>query len=122
MAWSVISVVEFDEWLDDQTSPVRIVTDAMVEVLAEFGPQLGRPQVDTLYGSAFDNLKELRYKVGGRPYRILFAFDPKRRAVLLLGGDKGKDKRWYQINVPIADDRFRRHLAEIERKDDGDPV
>ena len=69
-------------------------------------------------------MKELRYKVGERPYRVLFAFDPKRRAVLLLGGDKGKDKRWYKVHVPVADERFRRHLSEIEAEQDdaGNPV
>lgn len=96
---------------------------AAVKVLAEFGPQLGRPRVDTVHGSAFDNMKELRLKVDRSPYRVLFAFDPIRRAILLVGGDKGKDKRWYEINIPIADDRFRRHLAQMkDEADDGDPV
>jgi hypothetical protein len=82
--------------------------------------------VDTLNGSAIANLKELRYKVGNRPYRVLFVFDPKRRAVLLIGGDKGKDKRWYKINVPVAEERYHRHLAASRREGDdddgGDPV
>ena len=124
MAWEVIAVDEFSEWLLGQAGRVQAAMTAAVEALAEFGPQLGRPLVDTLHGSAFDNMKELRFHVGGRPYRVLFAFDPKRRAILLIGGDKGKDKRWYKVNVPVADDRLRRHLASIEKKekDDGDPV
>ena len=123
MPWEVIAVEEFAAWLLGESDGVQIETAARVAVLAEFGPQLGRPSVETIQGSAFINLKELRYKVDRRPYRVLFAFDPSRRTVLLLGGDKGKDKRWYLVNVPIAEDRLREHLASLEEAaGDGDPV
>jgi hypothetical protein len=123
MAWEVIADEEFAAWLLDQPERVQVCVAAAVAVLAEFGPQLGRPRVDTVYGSDFENMKELRLKVGRSPYRVLFAFDPTRRAILLVGGDKGKDKRWYEINIPIADGRFRRHLAKLkDEADDGDPV
>lgn len=78
-----------------------------------FGPSLGRPHVDGVKGSGFGNMKELRVQVAGKPWRILFAFDPIRGAVLLLGGDKTGDARWYKVHVPIADARFRRHLDSL---------
>jgi hypothetical protein len=118
MAWDVIADEDFAAWLLDQSDKVQVGVASAVAVLAEFGPQLGRPRVDTVYGSDFDNMKELRLKVGRSPYRVLFAFDPIRRAILLVGGDKGRDQRWYEVNIPIADERFRRHLAK--RKDEGD--
>ena len=89
MPWEVIAVEEFAAWLLGESDGVQIETAARVAVLAEFGPQLGRPSVETIQGSAFTNLKELRYKVDRRLYRVLFAFDPSRRTVHLLGGDKG---------------------------------
>jgi hypothetical protein len=123
MVWDVIADEDFAAWLLDQPDRVQVSVAAAVLVLSEFGPQLGRPRVDTVYGSDFENMKELRVKVGRSPYRILFAFDPIRRAVLLVGGDKGRDKRWYDVNIPIADDRFRRHLRNLkDEADDGDPV
>jgi len=77
------------------------------------GPNLGRPHVDTVQGSAFSSMKELRVQVKGDPWRILFAFDPQRQAILLVGGDKAGDKRWYARFIPIADERYRRHLGRI---------
>ncbi len=84
----------------------------VLDVLEEQGALLGRPYVDTIKGSAFTNLKELRVQHDGNPYRILFAFDPQRQAVLLIGGNKGGDKRWYEKNIPTADRRFMEYLEE----------
>jgi len=94
---------------------------AHLKVLAAMGPALGRPRVDTLKGSRFSNMKELRIQFRGDPIRVLFAFDPKRQAVLLLGGNKGGDKRWYKVHVPMADKRYQEHLNELaeEDKDNG---
>jgi hypothetical protein len=83
--------------------------------LREHGPQLGRAFVDTLKGSAFTNLKEPRVQFRGEPWRILFAFDPNGAAILLVGGNKQGDKRWYKKHLPIADARFRRHLERLEQ-------
>lgn len=66
--------------------------------------------------SALSNMKGLRISYQGEPWRILFAFDPERSAILLVGGNKGGDKRWYQEQVPIADRRFRQHLDSLERE------
>ncbi|WP_337177878.1 type II toxin-antitoxin system RelE/ParE family toxin [Paludisphaera sp.] len=73
---------------------VREAILAKVELLREEGPNLGRPAVDTARGSIFTNMKELRVQHAGQPWRVLFAFDPARRAILLVGGNKAGDKRW----------------------------
>jgi hypothetical protein len=84
-----------------------------VELLESNGPGLGRPYVDTLNGSAYPNMKELRVQHQGRPYRILFAFDPRRNAYLILGGDKTGDKDWYVDAIRRADAIYAQHLKEI---------
>ncbi len=94
---------------------------AHVNLLKQYGSTLGRPRVDSIKGSNFSNMKELRVQWKGQPWRILFAFDPKRRSILLVGGNKQGDKRWYQKNIPIADARFEKHLKQIE-KDNGSKV
>lgn len=85
---------------------------AALELLKEHGPQLGRPIVDTVSRSRHRNMEELRPGSAGRSeLRVLFAFDPSRRAILLVAGDKAGDwQRWYRRNIPLADDRFDEHL------------
>ena len=112
--WSVEYDPDFKEWLGAQPYDVRKGVAVAVVALQVRGPQLDRPYCDLVKGSAFPNLKELRVKVDRRPYRVLFAFDPRRSAILLVGGDKGSDARWYKVNVPIADARYRRHLANLK--------
>lgn len=92
---------------------------AALEVLAVEGPMLGRPLVDTLTASRHRNLKELRPGSAGRSkVRILFAFDPRRRAILLVAGDKAGDWRgWYRRMIPIADRLLDEHLAGLERRE-----
>jgi hypothetical protein len=87
----------------------------MVNLLAEHGPSLRRPYADTLKGSKVSNLKELRVQHKGNPYRILFAFDPKREALLLVGGDKTGDTRWYDKMIPLAEKIFAKHLETLEK-------
>jgi hypothetical protein len=86
-------------------------------LLEERGPLLARPYADTLKGSQIANLKELRFKCDGVPIRILFAFDPKEQAVIILAGSKQGNKRWYDTNIPIAEKLFKEHL-ERQRKAD----
>jgi len=116
LAWSVLSHPEFEKWLLSLERPLRNELLANVSLLEEFGPMLGRPKVDTLKGSKYPNMKELRMQYKGDPWRILFAFDPKRSAILLIGGNKGGDERWYKINIPIADARYAEHLKQLETK------
>lgn len=113
MSWDIILVPEVHDWylaLDDASAD--LVGDA-VEVLAERGPALGRPLVDRITGSALHNLKELRPGSAGRSeIRIMFIFDPERRAVLLIAGDKaGNWSRWYRDAIKLAEDRYDRYLA-----------
>lgn len=84
-----------------------------VEMLEVFGPELGRPYVYTLVGSRFTNLNELRIQHHGRPHRVIFAFDPRRNAYLILGGDKTGDKNWYVDAIRRADAIYAQHLKEI---------
>ena len=98
---------------------------AALHVLGDQGPNLGRPLVDTVKGSRHPSMKELRPGSTGRTeIRVLFAFDKERKAILLLGGDKsGNWQQWYRANIPVADDRFDRHQAEIVRsRTSGKPV
>ena len=96
---------------------VRIELLALSLVLQEFGPQLGRPRVDTLKGSRHANMKELRFSALDGEWRVAFAFDPRRKAILLVAGDKsgGSEKRFYRELIRKADNRFDAHLARIRR-------
>jgi hypothetical protein len=114
LSWLVAAHPEFEKWLLALDREERNELLANIEVLEEIGPNLSRPRVDTVKGSKFKNMKELRIQHKGNPWRILFAFDPKRTAVLLVGGNKGGDERWYKKNIPIADTRFKEHLEELE--------
>jgi hypothetical protein len=93
---------------------------ALVELLERFGPRLGRPRADTLNGSRHPNMKELRFAAVGGVWRVAFAFDPKRKAILLVAGDKsgGSEKRFYRRLIEIADERFDAHLAKIENRNE----
>ena len=86
-----------------------------VGLLQAKGPALGRPYADTVYESAYVNMKELRIQHEGRPYRVLFAFDPRRVGLLLIGGDKTGNANWYEENIPKADRIYGQHLRELER-------
>ena len=113
MSWEVEFTDEFEEWWNDLTEDQQEAITARVQLLEEHGPGLGRPVVDTIVGSRHANMKELRASQDGA-LRILFAFDPRRNAVLLIGGDKsGRWKQWYEVNIPVADDRYDEHLREL---------
>src|SRR5262245_29747819 len=115
MEWDVQFDEDFAAWFDGLAEALQDEILAHVVLLRERGPQLGRPYVDTLEGSEFPNMKELRVQFRGDPWRILFAFDPNRAAILLVGGNKRGDKRWYKKHLPIADERFKRHLERLEQ-------
>jgi hypothetical protein len=113
VAWSVEVSDEFALWyraLDESESES---VDTAVDMLVEYGPGLGRPYADTLKGSRHPNMKELRVQHRGRPYRILFAFDPRRSAYLILGGDKSGDPNWYADALRRAEAIYEQHLKEI---------
>jgi hypothetical protein len=89
---------------------------AHVELLKQFGPRLGRPRVDTLNGSRYANMKELRFDAAGGVWRVAFAFDPNRKAILLVAGDKsgGSEKRFYRQLIVTTDARMDAHVARIK--------
>jgi hypothetical protein len=113
MDWDVEVSDEFLAWYQSlDESEWESVTGAVAK-LEHYGPTLGRPYVDTLIGSTYPNMKELRVQHQGRPYRILFAFDPRRNAYLILGGDKTGDANWYVDAIRRADAIYAQHLIEI---------
>lgn len=105
-------------WLEGLNDDTYDQVLAALRVLADYGPGLGRPLVDSITGSRHKNMKELRPGSSGRSeVRILFIFDPQRQAIMLLAGDKsGSWKTWYRTNIPIAESRYERHLARLEKK------
>jgi hypothetical protein len=115
--WQVLLADEFEPEFFALPQPVQDVTLAMTRLLQQFGPQLGRPRVDTLKDSRHANMKELRFDAADGVWRIAFAFDPKRNAILLVAGDKsgGSEKRFYRELIRKADDRFDAHLGRITR-------
>jgi hypothetical protein len=108
--WEIITVKTFDAWFLALSHAEQVDVLASMQLLGIKGPHLGRPYADTLEGSRIHNLKELRIQHQGRPYRVFFAFDPERKAVLLCGGDKTGDKRFYKRLIPIAEQEFQHYL------------
>lgn len=113
MKWTVILHDAFGSELLEMDVDVRIGIAARARLLAEHGPQLGRPYVDTLAGSRHVNMKELRFDADSGVWRVAFAFDPDRQAVLLVAGDKAgvNQKRFYKQLIQTADRRFSEWLA-----------
>lgn len=116
MAWEVEYTSEFGDWWDGLTEEEQNRVAMVVDLLEERGPFLRRPYSDVIVSSRHAHMKELIIQHAGRPYRILYAFDPRRHAILLIGGDKTGDDRWYETFVPIADSLYDEHLAELERE------
>lgn len=113
MAWEIWVSDVYEAWFLDLSTAEQIDVQAMVDVLEIKGPQLGRPRADTIKGTRkVRNLKELVIQHAGSPYRVFYAFDPKRRAVLLCGGrkDGAQDKQFYRRMVPLAEAEFLKHL------------
>lgn len=114
MRWEVEYTNEFEDWWSELNTEEQESIAEVVLLLRDFGPRLTRPYSDTVRGSRHQNMKELRIQHQGNPYRVLYAFDPRRMAILLLGGCKKGDDRWYERNIPIVDDLYDEHLREIE--------
>ena len=118
MGWIVEIGDEFELEFNALHEDVQTEILALSRLLQEFGPQLGRPRVDTLKGSRHANMKELRFSAADGEWRVAFAFDAKRQAILLVGGDKSghSEKRFYRELIRKADDRFDAHLIRLKRK------
>ncbi len=116
MEWNIEFTDEFERWWTSLSEDEQVEIGAKVELLEEHGPTLPRPHADRIESSRHSNMKELRGKVDERHLRVLYAFDPARTAVLLIGGDKTGNPKWYEKFVPIADDLFDEHLTEMKKK------
>src|SRR6266480_782659 len=117
MKWVVQLGDEFQPEYEELPVDVQDELLAMTLLLQQFGPQLGRPHVDTLNGSRHANMKELRFKAADGVWRVAFAFDPRRKALLLVAGDKsgGSEKRFYRKLIQKADERFDSHLNRMKQ-------
>ncbi len=117
MRWVVEIGDEFESEFDALHEDVQTEILALARLLQQFGPQLGRPRVDTLKESRHANMKELRFSAAGGEWRVAFAFDTKRKGILLVAGDKSgvSEKRFYRELIRKADDRFDAHLTRAEK-------
>ena len=118
MGWEVEYTDEFGEWWNDLSAQEQGKVDAAVRLLELHGPDLEFPYSAKVNGSRHSRMRELRVQVQGRPFRVLYAFNPKRTGILLIGGDKTGDDRWYEVHVPIADRLYDRHLDELKKESD----
>jgi hypothetical protein len=116
--WEIEYTDEFEQWWDSLDEDEQIDVEAKVILLRRYGPLLPRPHADVIKTSRHANMKELIVQHLGRPYRILYAFDISRCAILLTGGDKTGDDRWYEKHVPIADRIYDAHVEAIRKEGD----
>lgn len=117
MKWEIEYTDEFERWWNTLSEAEQESVAVSVGLLEILGPNLPRPHSDSVKGSRFKNMKELRTQHAGRPYRTLYAFDPGRTAILLIGGNKSGDNGWYQKYVPLADKLYEHHLKELEEEE-----
>ncbi|HEY3597503.1 MAG TPA: type II toxin-antitoxin system RelE/ParE family toxin [Paraburkholderia sp.] len=124
MTWDIEYTDFFGAWWDELQEAEQESVAASVRLLEEYGAGLRHPHSSQVNGSRYGHMRELRIQHEGRPYRVLYAFDPNRAAILLLGGDKTGQNRWYEQNIPRADALYREHLAQLkqEEADNGQKV
>ncbi len=116
MAYEINVTDVFRDWYEDLSRPEQDSVEHVVNLLIEAGPALSFPHSSGIKGSRFSRMRELRIQHKGRPYRVLYAFDPRRSALLILGGDKTGDDRWYETTVPRADALLAEYLSELDQK------
>ena len=116
MEWGVEFTAEFEGWWNSLSENEQADVNAKVILLQKLGPSLTRPHADLIHSSRHANMKELRIQHSGRPYRVLFTFDPRRCAMLLIGGDKTGNDRWYEEFVPVADGLYDQHLEGLKKE------
>lgn len=116
MAYEVEFTDEFEDWWNRLSESEQASVRAYVKLLAEYGIALNFPYCSHIESSRHGHMRELRVQHAGRPYRVLYAFDPRRTAILLLGGDKTGNDRWYEVFVPTADAIYDRHMEELRKE------
>jgi len=114
MSWDIEYTDELGLWWNLLTEEEQISVDAIVILLETNGTNLRFPHSSGINESRHSHMRELRIQHEGRPYRILYAFDPRRTAILLIGGDKTGNDRWYDEFIPVADDLYDQHLIECQ--------
>ncbi len=117
MQWDVEYTETFEAWWSGLTEAETESVRASVLLLRDYGPNLRFPHSSGINGSKHGSMRELRIQHRGRPFRVLYAFDPRRCAILLLGGEKTGNDRWYKKHVPIADDLYDEHLKTLRDED-----
>jgi hypothetical protein len=119
MSWSASFHPKFEKEVLELQRAVRIELIASLALLREYGPNLGRPDVDTLKDSRYANMKEIRFRADGGVWRVAFAFDPRRNAVLLVAADKSgvSEPKFYKRLIDKADMRYKEHLESIESEE-----
>jgi hypothetical protein len=116
MPFEVEYTDEFGDWWDTLSEHEQDDVAATVELLADKGPTLPFPYSSGIEGSKHSHMRELRIQHAGKPYRVLYAFDPRRTAILLIGGDKTGNDRWYKEFVPLADALYDQHVEELKKE------
>ncbi len=113
MEWEVEYTDEFGEWWNTLSEGEQDEVDVYVGLLMEKGPHLGYPLSSQIESSRHGHMRELRIQYAGDPYRVLYAFDPRRTAILLIGGNKRGDDRWYETYIPYADRLYDKHIEGL---------
>lgn len=116
MAWEIERTNEYQEWWDELSLTQQTSITRVVNLLAERGPRFGHPHSSQVISSRHGRMRELRVQSRGRPLRIFYAFDPRRAVILLIGGDKTGNDRFYDEYVPIADRIYDGHLDQLYRE------
>lgn len=114
MEWDVEGTDEFDAWYMALRDADAEAVARVIALLQEHA--LGAPYSTSIVTSRHSHMRELRVQSGGRPLRVLYAFDPRRTAIILLGGDKTGDRRWYEVHVPLADRLYDEYLEELRKE------
>jgi hypothetical protein len=116
LTWEVEYTDEFGTWWSGLTQEEQVSLTASVQLLEERGPNLGFPHSSGISSSKHTHMRELRTQHNGSPYRALYAFDPRRNALLLIGGDKTGNDRWYEVHVPLGDRLYDEHLNQLRKE------
>ena len=116
MKWNIEYTNEFGDWWKTLSETEQEDIAAIVGILEEKGTQLPFPFSSGIEESKYSHMRELRIQSQSKPIRVLYAFDPRRSAILLIGGNKGGNKRWYKVYVPIADKLYGEHIEELEKE------
>ena len=116
MIWEVEYTDEFGEWWESLDEQEQDSVAVYVSLLEQRGPALPYPYSSQIHEAKFSHLRELRIQHKGQPYRVLYAFDPRRTAILLMGGNKTGSNRWYETYVPLADRLYDEHLEQLKKE------